>query len=87
MTGVGKSTFINSVVNYFLGLEIENDFRYIVNKDMFNNHNGSSSTKQVNIYGMPKQGKMKKAMRLIDIPGLADTGGLMEDKRHIANIH
>lgn len=29
---------------------------------------------------MPKQGKMKKAVRLIDIPGLGDTGGIIKDK-------
>lgn len=73
MTGVGKSTFLNSFVNYFMEVDMEDNFRYIVSKDMFNNGTGKSSTTKVNIYGMPKQGKMKTAIRLIDIPGLGDT--------------
>ena len=38
------------------------------------------------IYGIPKQGKMKKAIRLIDAPGLGDTGGIMKDKENIEKI-
>lgn len=53
---------------------------------MFNNGTGKSSTTKVNIYGMPKQGKMKKATRLIDIPGLGDTGGIKKDREHIEMI-
>lgn len=30
MTGVGKSTFINSIANVLLGVEINDDFRYIL---------------------------------------------------------
>lgn len=52
----------------------------MVTRDMFNNENGKSSTTKVNIYGMPKQGRMKKAIRLIDIPGLGDTGGIKKDR-------
>lgn len=37
MTGVGKSTYLNSIVNYFMTVEMEDDFRYIVSKDMFKN--------------------------------------------------
>lgn len=47
---------------------------------MFKNFHGKSSTNKVNIYGIPKKGKMKKAVRLIDIPGLGDTGGIQKDK-------
>jgi hypothetical protein len=35
--------------------------------DMFNNAHGKSSTTKIYIYGMQKQGKMKKAIRFIDI--------------------
>lgn len=66
---------------------MEDDFRYVVSKDMFNNGSGKSSTTKVNIYGMPKQGRMKKAIRLIDIPGLGDTQGIKKDRQHIEMIH
>jgi GTP-binding protein EngB required for normal cell division len=47
---------------------------------MFNNKGGKSSTTTVNIYGIEKQGKLTKAIRLIDIPGLGDTDGIKRDK-------
>lgn len=86
MTGVGKSTYLNSLVNYFLATEMEDNFRYIVTQDMFKNGNGKSSTNKVNIYGLPKQGKMMKNIRLIDIPGLGDTGGIQKDKENLRMI-
>jgi len=58
-----------------------------VSRDMFNNDGGKSSTTKVHIYGMPKQGRMKKAIRLIDIPGLGDTGGIKKDREHIEMIY
>lgn len=53
-----------------MGVDMEDDFRYVVSRDMFKNGNGKSSTDKVMIYGIPKQGNMTKAVRLIDIPGL-----------------
>jgi predicted GTPase len=53
---------------------------------MFKNGNGKSSTDKVHIYGIPKKGLMKKAIRLIDIPGLGDTGGIVKDKDHLKLI-
>ena len=86
MTGVGKSTYLNALVNHFLDVDMESDFRYIVTRDMFKNGNGKSSTDKVCIYGMPKMGIMKKAVRLIDIPGLGDTGGISKDKDNLKLI-
>ena len=86
MTGVGKTTFLNSLVNYLMNVQMEDNFRYIISKDSFQVTNGKSSTKNVNIYSIPKQGRMKKAMRLIDIPGLADTAGIMRDKENLLGI-
>lgn len=80
MTGVGKSTYLNSLVNYFMGVEMNDDFRYIISQDALQNEDGKSSTTDVHIYGIPKQGKMRKAIRLIDVPGLADTSGIRKDK-------
>jgi putative ribosome biogenesis GTPase RsgA len=80
MTGVGKSTFLNSIVIYFMDVDMEDDFRYVVSKDMLDNNKGKSSTKTVTIYGIPEQGKLNKAIRLIDIPGLGDTDGIKRDK-------
>lgn len=86
MTGVGKSTYLNALVNYFMDVDMEDDFRYIVSQDMFKNGNGKSSTDKVMIYGIPKKGTMKKAVRLIDIPGLGDTDGIKKDKINLKLI-
>ena len=87
MTGVGKSTFLNSLVNELAGVQMTDNFRYIIIDDMLKNKDSyTSSTSSVNIYGIPKMGKMKKAMRLIDAPGLGDTGGIKKDKENIEKI-
>ena len=33
MTGVGKSTFLNSLTNYILGVEADDSFRYLIVDD------------------------------------------------------
>jgi hypothetical protein len=63
-----------------MGVDMDDDFRYIVTKEVLENKAGKSSTTTMNIYAMPKQGKLKKAIRLIDIPGLGDTDGIKRDK-------
>ena len=84
-TGVGKSTYLNSLVNELVGVEMNDDFRYVIIQDCVHSSTKSATT-EVNFYGIPKQGKMKKALRLIDVPGLGDTGGISKDQQNIANI-
>lgn len=83
MTGVGKTTFLNSLVNKIMDVQMEDNFRYFVSKENFQDSNGKSSTQRVNIYSIPKQGRMKKSIRLIDIPGLGDTDGIKKDKQNL----
>ena len=47
---------------------------------------GTSATKNITIYGIPKQGYMKKAIRFIDVPGLGDTEGINKDQEHIEEL-
>jgi GTP-binding protein EngB required for normal cell division len=40
-------------------------------------------TNKLNIYNLPKQGRMKKNIRLIQLPGLGDAEGIQKDKENL----
>ena len=65
---------------------MEDNFRYMIVEDMLSGEPGKSCTTQPNIYAIPKQGSMKKAVRLIDVPGLGDTAGIKKDEENIEMI-
>ena len=79
-TQVGKSTFLNSIVNNLMGVEMCDNFRSAITTDMLDKKDSGSATSDVTIYGIPRQGKMKKAIRLIDAPGFCDTRGIKRDE-------
>ena len=86
MTGVGKSTFLNSLINRLMGIEAEDNFRYVLIKEDPNHIAGTSATKNITIYGVQKQGLMKKSIRFIDVPGIGDTEGIKKDEEHIQEL-
>jgi dephospho-CoA kinase len=44
MTGVGKSTFLNALSNYIMGVEAEDPFRYLIVDDFLSNQAQSVTT-------------------------------------------
>ena len=75
MTGVGKSTFLNSMVNKMMNVEADDPFRYIIVDDSHKDQSQSVTT-EVTSYGIPKQGIMKCNYVLVDVPGMGDTNGI-----------
>lgn len=78
-TGVGKSTQLNSLVNYLLGVQHEDDFRYEIVDEAINLDQTQSQTSKVTIYCM-KAHNGHPPMVIMDTPGYADTRGLDKDK-------
>ena len=48
-TGDGKSTFINAIVNIYSGIQLEDNFRYILANEP-NENEIESNTKDITIY-------------------------------------
>ena len=80
-TGHGKTTFINALVNIYLGITINDKFRYLLVK---NEDKNKSITKEITIYRIrPKKGLNFPPLVVIDTPGFGDTEGEEEDKNHL----
>ena len=82
-SGHGKTTFINALVNIYLGITIDDTFRYLLVLNE-NNDQSQSITKEITIYRIrPKKGLNFPPLILIDTPGFGDTKGEKEDKKHL----
>ena len=82
-TGDGKSTFINAIVNIYSGIQLEDNFRYILANEP-NENEIESNTKDITIYKIrPKEGLDFPPLKIVDTPGFGDTKGIEEDMKHI----
>ena len=81
-TGAGKSTLINGIVNYLLGVKWENDFRFKLIADEVSQSQAHSQTQTITAYtfywheGSP----LDFTLTVIDTPGFGDTRGLERDR-------
>ena len=81
-TGNGKSSLINTLVNIYSGIQLEDKFRY---KLIINNNESEidSNTKEITIYKIkPKEGLNYPPLKIVDTPGFGDTDGIEEDMKH-----
>ena len=51
-TGCGKTTLLNSFINYLLGIEIDDDFRYEIIHESFGTSQSISQTLEVTVYNI-----------------------------------
>lgn len=78
-TGAGKTTFLNSLINFILKVEYFDYFRYLLVKEE-GSDNSLSQTKEVNIYHI-KSHNSYPPIKIIDTPGFGDTSGYDFDKK------
>ncbi|XP_034006744.1 uncharacterized protein LOC117498712 [Trematomus bernacchii] len=81
-TGSGKSTLINGLINYIVGVEWEDDFRFkLVDEDQSRSQ-AESQTSEVTVYNINHQEgfKIHFSLTIIDTPGFGDTRGIKRDK-------
>lgn len=77
-TGSGKTTLLNAFINYLMGINYEDSFRYHIIYEDFNKTQDYSQTTEVNIYNIkPKNGL--KPIQIIDTPGFGNKGGIKKD--------
>ena len=90
-TGSGKTTLINSLINYVFGVEYEDNFRFkLVTEDGDGRGNQAySQTSWITAYTIHhKKGfKVPYTLTIIDTPGFGDTRGIERDTEITKQIH
>ena len=76
-TGAGKSTLINSMANYILGVNWSHDFRFKLIITDCGSSQGHSQTKYITAYTFPHRrgSPIHYNLTIIDMPGFGDAGG------------
>lgn len=87
-TGAGKSTLINAMANYILGVRWEDDFRFKLIVDEASTTQAHSQTSWITAYTFPKMkgSKIPYTLTIIDTPGFGDTRGLERDREITGQI-
>ena len=90
-TGAGKTTWINCLFNYVMGVKYEDDFRFKLVVEENAAHQEFSQTQNVNMYKIHhKKGfPVNYILTLIDTPGFGDPRGIESDdsiKKQLINL-
>ena len=81
-TGSGKSTLINGLFNYIIGVNWEDQFRFRLVQEQSGNQ-AKSQTQVLSIYTIHHQKRFSipYTISFIDSPGYGDTSGVLKDNR------
>ncbi|XP_018096735.2 uncharacterized protein XB22169600.L [Xenopus laevis] len=87
-TGSGKTTLINGMCNYILGVDWKDDFRFKLVDEVTNQSEAHSQTSEVTAYVINhnEEYRIPYSLTLIDTPGFGDTRGIDQDKKITAAI-
>ncbi|XP_077075351.1 uncharacterized protein LOC143726586 [Siphateles boraxobius] len=78
-TGTGKTTLINVMINYMLGVQREDKVWFEITDDQRDLTSVHSQTSIITVYGFYLQ-ENKTDLTIIDTPGYGDTRGVERDK-------
>ncbi|XP_060940450.1 uncharacterized protein LOC133018153 [Limanda limanda] len=81
-TGAGKSTLINGMINYVLGVEWNDPYRFKLVDEGQSTSPGHSQTTKVTVYKLNHRAgfKIQNSLTIVDTPGFGDTRGIEKDK-------
>jgi septin family protein len=79
-TGCGKTTLLNALSNYHMGVEFRDSFRYMLIKEEFKHRTDETKSQTVDVieYHLKPRGSYPPLI-VIDVPGFGDTGGVKKD--------
>ncbi|XP_055487898.1 uncharacterized protein LOC129695157 [Leucoraja erinacea] len=82
-TGSGKTTLINGMINYILGVEWGDYFRYKLIAEETGKSQAESQTSSITAYLLHHQKgfNIDYSLTIIDTPGFGDTRGISRDKQ------
>ncbi|XP_057368488.1 uncharacterized protein LOC130689562 [Daphnia carinata] len=86
-TGSGKSTMINAMINYVLGVQWKDPFRFIL-VDEKETSQAFSQTREVTAYDIHYTNgfRIPHSLTIVDTPGFGDTGGIGRDQEITAAV-
>eukprot|EP01084_Bolivina_argentea_P120931 214377_1 len=84
-TGAGKTTTINSMMNYLWNVKYHNQFRYKLIFEHNKHDQSESQTNKISIYRLAPPSLMYQ-LTVIDTPGFGDTRGIEYDQSITKNI-
>uniref|UniRef100_A0A3B1KE64 Uncharacterized LOC111191379 n=1 Tax=Astyanax mexicanus TaxID=7994 RepID=A0A3B1KE64_ASTMX len=81
-TGAGKTTLVNAMANYILGVKYEEHHRFKLIHEVTNRSQAESQTSEVTSYEMYNQPgfQVPYSVTIVDTPGFGDTRGMAHDK-------
>ncbi|XP_037643277.1 uncharacterized protein LOC119498435 [Sebastes umbrosus] len=81
-TGSGKSTLINGMINYIVGVEWKDTFRFQLIDEDQSRSQAESQTSEVTVYKVNYQDgfKIPFSLTVVDTPGFGDTRGIARDR-------
>ncbi|XP_043100846.1 uncharacterized protein LOC122348990 [Puntigrus tetrazona] len=83
-TGVGKTTLINTMVNYLMGVKFKDEIWYEITEEQSRDQS-ESQTSEITMYEVcPSKSPM--SLTIIDTPGYGDTRGLDKDLEVAENL-
>ena len=87
-TGAGKSTLINAMVNYLLGVRFEDDYRFALITDETKKTQAHSQTQHITSYTIYWQegSFVDYNLTIVDTPGFCDTSGVEQDQKITSQI-
>ncbi|KAK9952919.1 hypothetical protein ABG768_016947 [Culter alburnus] len=85
-TGTGKTTLINTMVNYMLGVQREDKVWFEITDDQSKQKSVHSQTSIVTVYEFYLQ-QSPTDLTIIDTPGYGETRGVELDKRIAISLH
>ncbi|CAL8316689.1 unnamed protein product [Gadus morhua 'NCC'] len=90
-TGAGKSTMVNRMINYILGVTWDDTFRFKLVDEGTAKSQAHSQTSEVTVYKLNhREGfQIDYSLTIVDTPGFGDTRGIERDRlimSHLENV-